>query len=196
MLQNVLLTSLYHSIWLSVEDVIYLLSPPAAICVDGTFHKYVFTPDGNCNREAFDVYLDICDDDDFWGQFKDITGRTRRRGQRGNMRRTTMTNESELELMIIVVLWRQMGKMSWDRESETCGETDFILRPVCVGNQLYYSLQCKHSFIFAHNLVASGVWLKKKTQMTNTRKPWKISDWLYLWEVISLNESEIKMCFC
>ncbi|KAK7798485.1 hypothetical protein U0070_022438 [Myodes glareolus] len=36
-----------------------------AICVDGTFHKYVFTPDGNCNREAFDVYLDICDDDDF-----------------------------------------------------------------------------------------------------------------------------------
>ncbi|EMP26341.1 WD repeat domain phosphoinositide-interacting protein 4 [Chelonia mydas] len=37
----------------------------SAICVDGTFHKYVFTPDGNCNREAFDVYLDICDDDDF-----------------------------------------------------------------------------------------------------------------------------------
>lgn len=42
-----------------------LFSPLAAICVDGTFHKYVFTPDGNCNREAFDVYLDICDDDDF-----------------------------------------------------------------------------------------------------------------------------------
>uniref|UniRef100_A0A2I2YYS7 WD repeat domain phosphoinositide-interacting protein 4 n=1 Tax=Gorilla gorilla gorilla TaxID=9595 RepID=A0A2I2YYS7_GORGO len=36
-----------------------------AICVDGTFHKYVFTPDGSCNREAFDVYFDICDDDDF-----------------------------------------------------------------------------------------------------------------------------------
>lgn len=36
-----------------------------AICVDGTFHKYVFTPDGNCNREAFDVYLDIGDDMDF-----------------------------------------------------------------------------------------------------------------------------------
>ncbi|XP_048207935.1 WD repeat domain phosphoinositide-interacting protein 4-like [Perognathus longimembris pacificus] len=34
-----------------------------AICVDGTFHKYVFTPDGKCNREAFDVYLDACDDD-------------------------------------------------------------------------------------------------------------------------------------
>lgn len=41
------------------------LSNLTAICVDGTFHKYVFTPDGNCNREAFDVYLDICDDDDF-----------------------------------------------------------------------------------------------------------------------------------
>uniref|UniRef100_A0A2K6AXC9 Uncharacterized protein n=1 Tax=Macaca nemestrina TaxID=9545 RepID=A0A2K6AXC9_MACNE len=24
-----------------------------------------FTPDGNCNREAFDAYFDICDDDDF-----------------------------------------------------------------------------------------------------------------------------------
>uniref|UniRef100_A0A2K5K8N6 Uncharacterized protein n=1 Tax=Colobus angolensis palliatus TaxID=336983 RepID=A0A2K5K8N6_COLAP len=36
-----------------------------AICVDGTFHKYAFTPDGNCNREAFDKCLDICDDDDF-----------------------------------------------------------------------------------------------------------------------------------
>ncbi|XP_006032074.1 WD repeat domain phosphoinositide-interacting protein 4 isoform X1 [Alligator sinensis] len=36
-----------------------------AICIDGTFHKFVFTPDGSCNREAFDVYLDLCDDDDF-----------------------------------------------------------------------------------------------------------------------------------
>lgn len=45
---------------------LYSSSPSLpAICVDGTFHKYVFTPDGNCNREAFDVYLDICDDDDF-----------------------------------------------------------------------------------------------------------------------------------
>lgn len=33
-----------------------------AVCVDGTFHKYVFTTDGNCNREAYDVYLDIGDD--------------------------------------------------------------------------------------------------------------------------------------
>ncbi|KAL7306875.1 hypothetical protein TKK_0001035 [Trichogramma kaykai] len=34
-----------------------------AVCMDGTFHKYVFTGDGNCNREAFDVFLDVCDDD-------------------------------------------------------------------------------------------------------------------------------------
>ncbi|XP_014671280.1 PREDICTED: WD repeat domain phosphoinositide-interacting protein 4-like [Priapulus caudatus] len=36
-----------------------------AICVDGTFHKYVFTQDGSCNREAYDVYLDIGDNEDF-----------------------------------------------------------------------------------------------------------------------------------
>ncbi|XP_077993743.1 WD repeat domain phosphoinositide-interacting protein 4-like [Glandiceps talaboti] len=36
-----------------------------AICVDGTFHKYVFTPEGNCNRESYDVYLDVCDDEEF-----------------------------------------------------------------------------------------------------------------------------------
>lgn len=35
------------------------------ICVDGIFYKYVFIFDGNCNREVFDVYFDICDDDDF-----------------------------------------------------------------------------------------------------------------------------------
>ena len=34
--------------------------------MDGTFHKYVFTPNGNCNRESFDVYLDVCEDEDFW----------------------------------------------------------------------------------------------------------------------------------
>ncbi|KAK6171371.1 hypothetical protein SNE40_019576 [Patella caerulea] len=34
-----------------------------AVCVDGTFHKYVFTTDGNCNREAYDVYLDMGDVD-------------------------------------------------------------------------------------------------------------------------------------
>lgn len=36
-----------------------------AVCVDGTFHKYVFTPDGNCNREAYDVFLELGDDNEF-----------------------------------------------------------------------------------------------------------------------------------
>ncbi|XP_022185258.1 WD repeat domain phosphoinositide-interacting protein 4 [Nilaparvata lugens] len=36
-----------------------------AICLDGTFHKYVFTADGNCNRESFDVFLNVCDDEDY-----------------------------------------------------------------------------------------------------------------------------------
>lgn len=54
--------------WLKSVVCVCVCVCPAAICVDGTFHKYVFTPDGNCNREAFDVYLDICDDDDFWGR--------------------------------------------------------------------------------------------------------------------------------
>ncbi|XP_041362841.1 WD repeat domain phosphoinositide-interacting protein 4-like [Gigantopelta aegis] len=33
-----------------------------AACVDGTFHKYVFTTDGNCNRESYDVFMDIDED--------------------------------------------------------------------------------------------------------------------------------------
>lgn len=36
-----------------------------AVCLDGTFHKYVFNADGNCNRESFDVFLNVCDDDEF-----------------------------------------------------------------------------------------------------------------------------------
>ncbi|XP_033645914.1 WD repeat domain phosphoinositide-interacting protein 4-like [Asterias rubens] len=36
-----------------------------AVCVDGTFHKYVFSPEGNCNRESYDEYLEIGDDDEF-----------------------------------------------------------------------------------------------------------------------------------
>ncbi|XP_037079702.1 WD repeat domain phosphoinositide-interacting protein 4-like [Pollicipes pollicipes] len=36
-----------------------------AVCTDGTFHKYVFTADGICNREAYDVYLDACGKNDF-----------------------------------------------------------------------------------------------------------------------------------
>ena len=37
-----------------------------AVCVDGTYHKYVFTPDGNCNRESYDVFLELGDDSEFW----------------------------------------------------------------------------------------------------------------------------------
>ena len=36
-----------------------------AICVDGTFHKYLFTPDGACNRDSYDVYLDVPEDEEF-----------------------------------------------------------------------------------------------------------------------------------
>ncbi|XP_071955912.1 WD repeat domain phosphoinositide-interacting protein 4-like [Antedon mediterranea] len=36
-----------------------------AACVDGTFHKCVFNKDGNCNREAYDVFLEVGNDDEF-----------------------------------------------------------------------------------------------------------------------------------
>ena len=36
-----------------------------AICYDGTFHKYVFTKDGNCNREAYDLFIDVGNEEDF-----------------------------------------------------------------------------------------------------------------------------------
>lgn len=36
-----------------------------ACCVDGSYHKYVFTAEGACKREAFDVYLDVGDEEDF-----------------------------------------------------------------------------------------------------------------------------------
>ena len=35
-----------------------------AISTDGSFQKYVFTPEGNCNRESFDMFLDDIDDDE------------------------------------------------------------------------------------------------------------------------------------
>ncbi|XKL64917.1 hypothetical protein PGB90_005003 [Kerria lacca] len=35
-----------------------------AICVDGTFHKYVFNTDGSCNRNTFDIFLDDFVDED------------------------------------------------------------------------------------------------------------------------------------
>lgn len=37
-----------------------------AICLDGTFLKYVFNSDGSCNRVAYDVFLDVCQDDDIF----------------------------------------------------------------------------------------------------------------------------------
>ncbi|XP_060523674.1 WD repeat domain phosphoinositide-interacting protein 4-like isoform X2 [Cylas formicarius] len=35
-----------------------------ALCLDGTAHKYVFSSEGICNMEVFDVFLDVDDDDD------------------------------------------------------------------------------------------------------------------------------------
>ena len=41
----------------------FISSPlPLAVCMDGTFHKYSFTVEGNCFMESFDVFLDISDD--------------------------------------------------------------------------------------------------------------------------------------
>ncbi|RWS07590.1 WD repeat domain phosphoinositide-interacting protein 4-like protein [Dinothrombium tinctorium] len=37
-----------------------------SICVDGTFHKYSFTQEGNCTREAFEIYFDLSEDDHFY----------------------------------------------------------------------------------------------------------------------------------
>ena len=42
-----------------------LVCTSAAVCVDGTFHKYMFTPEGSCNRESFDVYIDLDNDAEF-----------------------------------------------------------------------------------------------------------------------------------
>ena len=36
-----------------------------AVCVDGTFHKYCFSQEGNRTREAFDVFLDLPEEEDF-----------------------------------------------------------------------------------------------------------------------------------
>lgn len=36
-----------------------------AVCLDGTFHKYVFTSEGACSREAYDIYLEVGDEADF-----------------------------------------------------------------------------------------------------------------------------------
>lgn len=33
--------------------------------MDGTFHKYVFNMDGQCSRLSYDVFLEVCGDDEF-----------------------------------------------------------------------------------------------------------------------------------
>ena len=38
----------------------------AALCVDGTYHRYSFTREGLCNRLAYDIYLDVTESMDFW----------------------------------------------------------------------------------------------------------------------------------
>uniref|UniRef100_T1IZY0 WD repeat domain phosphoinositide-interacting protein 4 n=1 Tax=Strigamia maritima TaxID=126957 RepID=T1IZY0_STRMM len=37
----------------------------AAICVNGSYQKYKFTPEGTCNRESFDAYLQLYNDIEF-----------------------------------------------------------------------------------------------------------------------------------
>ncbi|XP_071501508.1 WD repeat domain phosphoinositide-interacting protein 4-like [Diadema antillarum] len=40
-------------------------SSVVAVCIDGTFHKYIFSPEGSCNRQAYDEYLELGDEDEF-----------------------------------------------------------------------------------------------------------------------------------
>jgi len=41
-----------------------------AIYLDGTYHKFVFSKDGTCNREAFEWFLGVTDDQEFWNSYK------------------------------------------------------------------------------------------------------------------------------
>jgi len=36
-----------------------------AVCLDGSFHKYHFSPDGICNQAAYDVFTELCEDCDW-----------------------------------------------------------------------------------------------------------------------------------
>ncbi|XP_040577278.1 WD repeat domain phosphoinositide-interacting protein 4 [Lepeophtheirus salmonis] len=36
-----------------------------AVCLDGSFHKYHFCPDGVCNQNAYDVITELCEDCDW-----------------------------------------------------------------------------------------------------------------------------------
>ena len=33
-----------------------------AACLDGSFHKYHFSADGQCNQVAYDVFTEMCED--------------------------------------------------------------------------------------------------------------------------------------
>uniref|UniRef100_A0A915K012 Uncharacterized protein n=1 Tax=Romanomermis culicivorax TaxID=13658 RepID=A0A915K012_ROMCU len=41
-----------------------------AIYEEGSFCKYVFTKNGTCRREAFERFLSVTDDQDFWNSYK------------------------------------------------------------------------------------------------------------------------------
>jgi len=48
--------------WNEDNCPLFLVFPSPPQCMDGTFHKYAFTVEGNCFRESFDVFLDVSDD--------------------------------------------------------------------------------------------------------------------------------------
>ena len=33
-----------------------------AVCTDGSLMQYSFTVDGHCNREAYDIFIDMAED--------------------------------------------------------------------------------------------------------------------------------------
>ena len=42
--------------------VYYSHSSHLAVCSDGTYHKYSFSPKGECQRETFEKFLQMTDD--------------------------------------------------------------------------------------------------------------------------------------
>lgn len=143
-------------------------SLPAAICVDGTFHKYVFTPDGNCNREAFDVYLDICDDDDFWDG--PATAICNAAGGNGKDKH---------------------DKWKWPRVNDCCTvsgnrwqkwlgtKEPSMHREKRLGAEgLFEPLFSRH--LYVHNVAVHNVVKKQKTNLVNLVPPWGQQRWLVL----------------
>lgn len=150
---------------------------PAAICVDGTFHKYVFTPDGNCNREAFDVYLDICDDDDFWGgpAHGDVTGRCEAVG--GNGKEEHDKWKWPPGLMIIAPFLKTDGRNGLRRRSRWCAEKE-TRRCGFVGAAVF----CRHLYVHnvaVHNIIVIFFFLL----VYNLVPPWGRQRRLVVWEI-------------